>query len=222
MNALALELARFSRRNTLSAIGGVVGAVIIFVALAAPLLAPRDPLKADFRRMNKPPDTHSLLGTDQVGRDTLSRVIYGARTSLFVAFSAVILGTTVGSLWGVACGYLRGRFDLVSQRIMEIMQAFPDLILPMAISMAIGTGLQAVIIAIAITRIPFAGRVIRSVALSVREMPYVEAGRASGASALRVLNLHVLPQCISPHLGLPTAHPGVAIVIGAAPGLLGV
>ena len=140
LKALLVELVRFSRRNTLSALGGVVGGLIIVVALTAPLLAPRDPLKADFRRMNKPPDAQSLLGTDQVGRDTLSRVIYGARTSLFVAFSAVILGTTVGSLWGVACGYLRGRFDLVSQRIMEIMQAFPDLILAMAMSMALVCG----------------------------------------------------------------------------------
>src|SRR5205085_8165090 len=179
------ELARFSRRNTLAAIGGVVGVFTIVVALAAPLLAPYDPLKADFRAMNKPPNSQHVLGTDQVGRDTLSRVIYGARTSLFFAFSAVILGTTVGSLWGVDCGYLRGRFDLVSQRVMEILQAFPDLILAMAISMAIGTGLPAVIFAIAITRIPFGGRVIRSVALSIREMPYVEAGRASGGSALR-------------------------------------
>ena len=132
MRAILRELGRFTRRNTLSAIGGVVGLLIIVVALAAPVLAPRDPLKADFRRMNKPPDAQSLLGTDQVGRDTLSRVIYGARTSLFVAFSAVLLGTTVGSLWGVACGYLRGRFDLVSQRIMEVLQSFPDLILAMA------------------------------------------------------------------------------------------
>src|SRR5258707_8267221 len=179
------ELARFAWRNPLSAAGGVVGVLIIAMAIAAPWVAPADPLKTDFRRMNKPPDAQSLLGTDQVGRDTLSRVIYGARTSLFVAFSAVILGTTVGSLWGVACGYLRGRFDLVSQRIMEILQAFPDLILAMAISMAIGTGLQAVIFAIAITRIPFGGPVVRSVALSVREMPYVEAGRARGASPPR-------------------------------------
>jgi peptide/nickel transport system permease protein len=208
------ELVRFSRRNTLAAIGGVVGLFIIFVALAAPLLAPYDPLKADFRHMNKPPNAQHVLGTDQVGRDTLSRVIYGARTSLFVAFSAVILGTTVGSLWGVASGYLRGRFDLVSQRFMEIMQSFPDLILAMAISMAIGTGLQAVIFAIAITRIPFGGRVIRSVALSVREMPYVEAGRASGASALRVMTFHVLPQCIAPYLVLATTHLGVAMLPG--------
>ena len=172
--------------------------------------------------MNKPPNAEHLLGTDQVGRDTLSRVIYGARTSLFVAFSAVILGTTVGSLWGVACGYLRGRFDLVSQRIMEILQSFPDLILAMAISMAIGTGLPAVILAIAITRIPFGGRVIRSVALSVREMPYVEAGRASGGSAPRIMVFHVLPQCLAPYLVLATAHLGAAIVIEAALGFLGV
>ena len=216
------EIALFARRNPLAVVGGVVGFAIILVAIFAPWIAPRDPLKANFARMNKPPDAQAYFGTDQVGRDTLSRVIYGARTSLFVAFAAVLLGTTTGSLWGVACGYLGGRFDLVSQRVMEIMQAFPDLILAMAISMAIGTGLPAVIVAIAITRIPFGGRVIRSVALTVREMAYVEAGRASGASALRIMSLHVLPQCVAPYLVLATTHLGVAIVIEAALGFLGV
>ena len=199
-----------------------MGLLVVLVALTAPWIAPREPLKTDFRRMNKPPDAQSWFGTDQVGRDTLSRVMYGARTSLFVAFLAVLLGTTVGSLWGVACGYLGGRFDLVSQRIMEVLQAFPDLILAMAISMAIGTGLPAVIAAIAVTRIPFGGRVIRSVAISVREMPFVEAGRAAGASQLRVMTLHVLPQCVAPYLVLATTHLGVAIVIEAALGFLGV
>jgi peptide/nickel transport system permease protein len=216
------ELGGFAGRNTLSVVGGLVGLIVVLVALTAPWIAPREPLKADFRRMNKPPDMQSFFGTDQVGRDTLSRVMYGARTSLFVAFSAVLLGTTVGSLWGVACGYLGGRFDLVSQRIMEVLQAFPDLILAMAISMAIGTGLPAVIAAIAVTRIPFGGRVIRSVAISVREMPFVEAGRAAGASQFRVMTLHVLPQCIAPYLVLATTHLGVAIVIEAALGFLGV
>jgi ABC-type dipeptide/oligopeptide/nickel transport system permease subunit len=220
--SIARELGAFARRNPLSAIGGIVALLIVVIALAAPWIAPREPHKADFRRMNKPPDAQSFFGTDQVGRDTLSRVIYGARTSLFVAFSAVLLGTTVGSLWGVACGYLGGRFDLMSQRVMEILQAFPDLILAMAISMAIGTGLPAVIVAIAITRIPFGGRVIRSVALSVREMPYVEAARASGAPTLRIMGLHVLPQCVAPYLVLATTHLGVAIVIEAALGFLGV
>jgi ABC-type dipeptide/oligopeptide/nickel transport system permease subunit len=172
--------------------------------------------------MNKAPSAEAFFGTDQVGRDALSRVIYGARTSLFVAFSAVLLGTTLGSLWGVACGYLGGRFDLLSQRVMEIFQSFPDLILAMAISMAIGTGLPAVIVAIAITRVPFGGRVIRSVALSVSAMPFVEAGRAAGASQLRVMTRHVLPQCVAPYLVLATTHLGVAIVIEAALGFLGV
>jgi ABC-type dipeptide/oligopeptide/nickel transport system permease subunit len=216
------ELLAFVRRNPLSAVGGFVGVTVIVIALAAPWVAPKEPLKTNFLRMSKPPDAQAWFGTDQVGRDTLSRVIYGARTSLFVAFLAVLLGTTVGSLWGVACGYLGGRFDLVSQRIMEVLQAFPDLILAMAISMAIGTGLPAVIVAIAVTRIPFGGRVIRSVALSVREMPYVEAGRAAGASALRIMTLHVLPQCLAPYLVLATTHLGVAIVIEAALGFLGV
>jgi len=210
------------RHNWLSAAGGIVAFLIVLIALAAPLVAPRDPLKADFRHMNKAPSTEAFFGTDQVGRDALSRVIYGARTSLFVAFSAVLLGTTLGSLWGVACGYLGGRFDLLSQRVMEILQSFPDLILAMAISMAIGTGLPAVIVAIAITRVPFGGRVIRSVALSVSAMPFVEAGRAAGATQLRVMTLHVLPQCVAPYLVLATTHLGVAIVIEAALGFLGV
>jgi ABC-type dipeptide/oligopeptide/nickel transport system permease subunit len=210
------------RQNWLSAVGGIVALLIVLVALTAPVIAPRDPLKADFRHMNKAPSAEAFFGTDQVGRDAMSRVIYGARTSLFVAFSAVLLGTTLGSLWGVACGYLGGRFDLVSQRVMEIFQSFPDLILAMAISMAIGTGLPAVIVAIAITRVPFGGRVIRSVALSVSAMPFVEAGRAAGASSFRVMSRHVLPQCVAPYLVLATTHLGVAIVIEAALGFLGV
>jgi ABC-type dipeptide/oligopeptide/nickel transport system permease subunit len=215
-------LKQFARRNPIGAVGGAVALLIVIVAVTAPLVAPTDPLKTNFRRMTKAPDGQAWLGTDQVGRDTLSRVIHGARTSLFVAISAVLLGTTVGSLWGVACGYLGGRFDLASQRVMEILQSFPDLILAMAISMAIGTGMSAVIVAIAITRLPFGGRVIRSVALTIRELAYVEAGRASGASQLRIMALHVLPQCVAPYLVLATTHLGVAIVIEAALGFLGV
>src|SRR5258708_6761235 len=110
----------------------------------------------NFRMMNKAPNAEAFFGTDQVGRDALSRIIYGARTSLFVAFSAVLLGTTVGSLWGVACGYLGGRFDLASQRVMEILQAFPDLILAMAISVPIGPALPPLIIPIPPPPLPFA------------------------------------------------------------------
>ncbi len=216
------NLGVFARHNPAAIAGGMVGLLIVFMAIAAPLIAPYDPLKADFRRMAKSPDTNNYFGTDQIGRDTLSRVIYGARSSIAVAFGAVLLGTTVGSLWGIASGYLGGKFDLVSQRIMEILQSFPDLILAMAISMAIGTGMRAVIVAIAVTRIPFGGRVIRSVALTVKELAYVEAGRSIGASQLRIMGLHILPQCLAPYLVLATTHLGVAIIIEAALGFLGV
>jgi len=202
--------------------GSVVLLITIAVALLADVLAPFPPnaqILAD--RLAGPSLAHPL-GEDHLGRDVLSRVIHGARSSLFVAFGAVLLGTTVGSLWGLASGYLGGRFDVTSQRIMEILQSFPDLILAMAISMAIGTGMPAVIVAIAVTRIPFGGRVIRSVALLIKELSYVEAGRSAGASQLRIMGLHILPQCLAPYLVLATTHLGVAIIIEAALGFLGV
>ena len=188
----------FARRSPFSAFWGVVALAIILTAIAAPLIVPYDPLKSDFRAMAKPPIERHWFGTDQIGRDVLSRVIYGARASLTVAIGAVLFGTTLGALWGLASGYFGGRFDIFSQRIIEFLQSFPDLILAMAIAMALGAGIDTVIIAIAITRIPFGGRVIRSVALSVREMPFVEAARAVGASRIRILFIHLLPNCFSP------------------------
>jgi len=212
----------FARRSPLSAFWGLVALAIVSTAALAPLVAPYDPLKSNFRTMTKPPSEKNWFGTDQVGRDTLSRVIYGSRTSLMVAFAAVLLGTTFGAFWGLACGFFGGRFDLVSQRIIEFMQSFPDLILAMAIAMALGAGTWTVIVAIAVTRIPFGGRVIRSVVLSLKEMQYVEAARGLGASNSRLMLRHILPQCIAPYLILATTHLGVAIVIEASLGFLGV
>ena len=212
----------FVRRSPLSAFWGCVAALIVMMAVAAPVLAPFDPLKSDFRAMTKPPTERHLFGSDQIGRDVLSRVIYGSRASLTVALGAVLFGTTLGALWGLASGFLGGRFDLVSQRIIEFLQSFPDLILAMAIAMALGAGFGTVIVAIAITRIPFGGRVIRAVVLSLKEMSYVEAARGVGASKLRVMLRHILPQCIAPYLILATTHLGVAIIIEAALGFLGV
>ena len=185
-------LRTFARRNP-CLLSGVCGALIILVAILAPLIAPYDPLKANFRRMAKAPDAENYFGTDQIGRDNLSRIIYGARASLVVAIAAVLLGTTTGSLWGLASGYIGGSFDIVSQRIIEFLQAFPDLILAMAISMALGTGHGTVIVAIAITRIPFGGRIVRAIALSLKEMAYVEAARAIGSSPLRIMARHIYP-----------------------------
>ena len=212
----------FARRSPISAFWGCIAAAIIIVTIAAPELVPYDPLKSDFRAMTKPPTERHVFGTDQIGRDVLSRVIYGGRASLTVAFGAVVFGTTLGALWGLASGFLGGRFDLISQRIIEFLQSFPDLILAMAIAMALGAGFGTVIVAIAITRIPFGGRVIRAVVLSLKEMSYVEAARGVGASRLRVMLRHILPQCVAPYLILATTHLGVAIVIEAALGFLGV
>ncbi len=213
---------RFLRRAPLSAFWGFIATLVILMAFTAPLIAPHPPLKTNFRAMTKPPSEQHIFGTDQVGRDTLSRVIHGSRASLQVAFAAVLLGTTTGCLWGLMSGFFGGRFDLISQRIMEFMQSFPDLILAMAIAMALGAGKWTVIVAIAITRIPFGGRVIRSVVLSLKEMQYVEAARGLGASNMRLMFRHILPQCIAPFLILATTHLGVAIIIEAALGFLGV
>src|SRR5690242_21651510 len=151
-------LRTFVRRSPLSAFWGCIAAAIIFMAVAAPVLAPYEPLKSDFRAMSKPPNERHYFGTDQIGRDVLSRVIYGSRASLTVALGAVLFGTTLGALWALASGYFGGRFDILSQRVIEFLQSFPDLILAMAIAMALGAGFGTVIVAIAITRIPFGGR----------------------------------------------------------------
>jgi peptide/nickel transport system permease protein len=222
LRRVASALRWFARRSPMSAFWGLIAAAIVAIALAAPAIAPYDPLKSDFRAMSKPPSERHYFGSDQIGRDTLSRVIHGSRASLTVAVGAVVLGTTLGSLWGLACGYFGGRFDIISQRIIEFLQSFPDLILAMAIAMALGAGMGTVIVAIAITRISFGGRVIRAVVLSLKEMPYVEAARGLGASHLRIMAQHILPQCIAPYLILATAHLGVAIIIEASLGFLGV
>ena len=215
-------LSTFIRRSPLSAFWGCIAAAILVMAIAAPALAPYEPLKSDFRAMSKPPNERHYFGTDQIGRDVLSRVVYGSRASLTIAIGAVLFGTTLGALWGLASGYFGGRFDIVSQRIIEFLQSFPDLILAMAIAMALGAGFGTVIVAIAITRIPFGGRVIRAVVLSLKELSYVEAARGLGASHLRIMLRHILPQCVAPYLILATTHLGVAIIIEAALGFLGV
>lgn len=224
MNRALRSIWTFARRHPLSAFWGLVALAIGVVTILAPAIVPFDPLQANFRRMTKPPsmEAKNYFGTDQIGRDSLSRVMYGGRSSLLVAIAAVVLGTTTGSLWGLASGYIGGRFDVVSQRIIEFLQSFPDLILAMSISMALGAGTWTVIVAIAITRIPFGGRIIRSVALTLKETAFVEAARAIGASTLRIMGRHILPQCMAPYLILATTHLGVAILIEASLGFLGV
>lgn len=215
-------LRRFAEKQPVGAASGVVLAVIILLAVASPVIAPYNPIEGHFTDINDPPDSEYLLGTDRVGRDVLSRVIYGARISLLVAFVAVIVGDTLGAMWGIASGYLGGKFDIYSQRIVELLLSFPTLILAMVLLLGLGAGVFTVIVAISITRIPLSVRVIRSVSLSVKENSYIEAARAIGASDLRVMGLHIAPQCLAPWLVLVTAQLGGVIVLEASLGFLGV
>lgn len=213
----------FSRRYPVGAIFGLVLLAVIIMALAAPLFAPYDPIAdANFLKLNKQPSAEHVFGTDAIGRDVLSRVIYGARVSLFVAFMAVLIGDGIALMWGVATGYLGGKFDIYSQRFLELLMSLPTIILAMLLLLWLGAGIVPVIIAITITRIPLTVRVIRSVALSVREASFVEAARAIGASDLRIMALHVAPQVLATWLVLATAHLGAVIVLEASLGFLGV
>ena len=211
----------FARRNPLASFWGVVAALLILMAIAAPILAPQDPLKVDTQKMTAPPDGDNLFGTDSIGRDILSRLVYGGRVSLFVALASVSLGTTIGLAWGIAGGYFGGRVDLISERVVEVMMAIPGLILAMILVVALGATVWTIIIAIAVTRAPFAERVVRSVVLSVKETPYIEAARAIGASNLRVMVFHVGPQTVATYIVLVTINLGTAILIEAALSFLG-
>ncbi len=218
----ALGVRRFASRSPFAAAWGVVALLLILMAISAPIIAPHDPIKSNFTKMQAPPDRESLFGTDNIGRDILSRIIHGARISLFVALISVILGTSVGALWGIVSGYVGGKVDLIAERLLEIVMATPGLILAFLLVLVLGSTEWTIIIAIAVTRLPFGARVIRSVALSVKEMVFVEAARSIGASPARIVQRHVAPQCVAPFIVLITVHLGTAIVIEASLSFLGI
>ena len=213
----------FCQRNPMGAISGVMIIIIVGVAIFAPVVATHHPTKeADFKALREPPSAAHWMGTDDIGRDLYSRVIHGSRISLFVALIAVMVGDLLGAVWGIATGYFGGRFDMYSQRFLELMMSFPTLILAMILVLAMGAGVWTVIVAIGITRIPLSVRVIRSVTLSVKEFAYVDAAQAIGASSSRVMIRHIAPQCVAPWLVLATAHLGSVIILEASLGFLGV
>ncbi len=213
----------FSQRNPMGAVAGVAIVVIVAIAILAPFVTTHHPTEeADFSALREPPSGAHWMGTDDIGRDLYSRVVYGARVSLFVALIAVLVGDLIGAAWGVATGYIGGRFDIYSQRFLELMMSFPTLILAMILVLAMGAGVWTVIVAISITRIPLSVRVVRSVTLSVKEFAYVDAAQAIGASSSRVMIRHIAPQCVAPWLVLATAHLGSVIILEASLGFLGV
>ncbi len=215
-------LRRFLASSPLGALALAILVVFATVALLAGQIAPYDPFTNDYGATRQPPSAQHRLGTDNLGRDVLTRIIYGLRVSLIVSLASVALGITAGMLWGVTSGYIGGRYDIVSQRLIEVLTSFPTLILALLLSVSLGPGLRTVIIAVAITQVPLATRITRSVVLSVKELAYVEAARCIGASPARIMWRQVAPQCLAPVLVIASLNLGAAIFAEAALSFLGV
>jgi peptide/nickel transport system permease protein len=216
-----LVLRKFARRNPLGTAGGAVVVLMILVALFANVIAPYDPVANAFDRMHEAPGLENWFGTDQFGRDVFSRIVYGARTALIVGFTSAIAGASVGLILGVASAYFGGRIDLIFQRVLDVFMAFPIIILALAVIAIFGTGTHNVIIAITIPFIPRCARVVRSTALAIREMPYVDAARACGFSHSRIILRHMVPNVMAPFLVMITAFVGQAILLEASLSYLG-
>jgi peptide/nickel transport system permease protein len=211
----------FLRKKPLGGAGGLIIAGMAVVALAAGLVAPYDPLETDFGAMLGPPSLAHWLGTDTFGRDVLSRLIHGARTALLVGFASSFLGATAGALIGLTSGYLGGRMDLYIQRGMDIVISFPIIVLALTVVAMLGSGTGNLIVAITIPFIPRVSQVIRASALSIREMPYIEAARALGTGRARIILRHMLPNVMASYLVMLTAFLGQAILLEASLSFLG-
>lgn len=207
-------------KDRLAVIGGLTLLVLIVVAVLAPVLAPYDPAQMGGARL-RPPSAQYWLGTDDLGRDLLSRVIWGARVSLSVSLISVLLASTVGIFLGVVAGYFGGWIDSVIMRCMDLLFAFPAILLALAIMAVMGTDIRNLLIAIAIVYIPTFARVARGSTLTVRAQPFIEAGRAVGAGDSRLIGLHVLPNIASPLLVQFSVNLAYAILIEASLSFLG-
>lgn len=217
---LSMTLRRLSRSP-----GAVAGALLVglflFVSAAAPILSPYDYQAADFARARQAPSGEHWLGTDELGRDLLSRLIYGARLSLTVGIISVGIGVFVGAPLGLLSGYLGGRVDQVIMRVMDIMLAFPSILLAILMVAAFGPSLNNAMIAIGVVSIPIYARLTRSSTLSIKEELYIEASRSIGTNAMWILLRHVLPNTLAPIVVQSTLQIAVAIQASAALGFLG-
>lgn len=215
------HLRTFARRSPIPAVWGVVAVVMTVVGVLAPVVAPDDPFRPNPLARAQEPSGKHWLGTDFIGRDVLSRIIHGTKWSLFVAVTSVLLGTTLGAAWAIASAFFGGTFDLVGQRVVEVLLSFPPVLLALLLASALGASTSTVILSIAATRVAYGTRIIRSQALVVKEIQYVEAARSLGSSSWRVMFRHIAPQCIGPYLILITTSLGIAIVLEATLGFLG-
>lgn len=212
---------RFTKRKPLGAASASLILLIVFTAIFANLLAPFDPLLTRPEIRLEPPSWQHLFGTDDIGRDVFSRIIYGARISLWVGLLAVGIGTFVGTIIGLICGYWEGRLDLVLQRFMDALMAIPGLILALAIVSVLTPNTTNAMLAIAVVIIPGNSRIVRGAVLSAKQNPYVEAARALGCRHLHIIVRHILPNVTAPILIIASIWLGNAIFIEASLSFLG-
>jgi peptide/nickel transport system permease protein len=216
----------FVRRQPLGAAGLAVIIVMVIAAVGANWIAPYDPLAVDYVNLLAAPSAEHWLGTDSFGRDVLTRIIYGARTALAVGFLSSILGSVVGAIIGVASAYFGGRIDLTIQRVLDVILSFPIIVLALAVSAILGKNIVFgidvnLIVAIATPMVPNVARVVRSSALAIRELPYIDAARVAGYSHLRIIFRHIVPNVTAPFLIMLTAFVGQAILLEASLSFLG-
>ena len=208
-------------RNRGAVAGGAVFALFLLMALAAPLLSPHDPIRLNVAESLEPPSPRHWLGTDQFGRDVLARIIHGARVSMAMGVAAVTISVVLGSALGLLSGYYRGPVDLLVMRVVDVMLAFPGILLALVIIAVLGPNLASATIAVGVSGMPLFVRVVRSSTLTVRALQYVEAAQVAGSGDLRVLVRHVLPNVVTPVIVLVTLGIPAAIVAGAALSFLG-
>lgn len=217
---LRLTLIRL-RRNRLAVLGLIVLGILIFTAVFANWLAPYSYSKQNLRARLQPPSAQHWLGTDEFGRDVLSRLIFGARVSLQVGLVAVAISLALGGALGAAAGYYGGKLDHFIMRIMDIQLSIPTILLAIAISAALGPGLFNLMIAVGISSIPNFARLLRASVLSVKEMEFVEAARAMGAGDMRIVATHILPNCCAPLIVQSTLRVANAILSAASLSFIG-
>ncbi len=214
-------VAKLARRQPLGAFGFCIVVIMLLLSVFAEFVTVYDPELNAFEVMLTPPGDQFFLGTDQFGRDVLTRIIFGARTALLVGFSAAFMGASAGLVLGVASAYFGDTFDLLFQRVMDVFLAFPLIIMALAIVSIFGPGLENVIIAITIPFIPQCARVVRSNALAIREIPYVDAARALGFGHARIILRHMVPNVMAPFLIMLSTFVGHAILLEASLSYLG-
>jgi peptide/nickel transport system permease protein len=208
-------------RNRGAVAGGLILLALVLVAIFAPVIAPYDPLEGILSDRLKPPSYQHIMGTDPQGRDLFSRIIFGARLSLQLGFISVGIAAFFGIIFGTISGYFGGLVDQIIMRVMDIMLAFPGILLALSIIAVLGPGFYNVMIAIGLSWIPKYTRIVRSSTLSAREKEYVSAAKALGCSDSQIISRHILHNIMSPIIVLCSMDIGVAILVGAALSFLG-